>query len=374
MDKLAADVDDLCVKCSPADRDALREKFDRLQQDFDRVALQAGQRLDVCGQWTDYNDAHTTITDRIKALQKRLESKDLSSAEIDAISGELTELQSKLQELERRRGRLESAASEAGAVVKNSSNKQAVQPKSQLQQLQTALTRTRSLIDERRGKLDELGKLADKFAESRDSLKSTLSKIGNDVNRVRPAGTSADALRGAAKQLADLDQALQDTNLQRAELVDLAGRISSLDRSQETRVTNDVQSIEDQWNSAANSITAMQGHYSNVLSLWKHYTDTAALVKKEISTVETTVNNAEQPVSQLAAKKRLTQLQTAEQELLSHQRQTDQLTTRGQQLATELKLIPGANADVITNEVEPLLRSWNGLLKVRFTLFTATSC
>ncbi len=324
MDKLSADVDNLCVKCSPAERDALRERFERMQQDFDRVASQVGQRLDICEQWTDYNDAHKTIVDRMKALQKRLESRDLSPAEIDSISRELTELQSKLQELERKRSRLDSAASEADTVVKDSASKQAVQTKLQLQQLQTALSRTRSLIDERRGKLDELGKLKEKFSDRRNSLKSALTDVGNEVNRIRPAGTNADALKASVKQLADLDRALQERNLQRADLVDIAGRIASLDRSQELKVSSDVQSIEDQWNSVTNSIMALQGHYSSALSLWKHYADAAAIVKKEISTVEAVVNRPDQPDSLQAAKKRLTQLRAAEQEMMSHQRHVDQ--------------------------------------------------
>jgi myosin heavy subunit len=369
MEKLSNDVDDLCVKCSPAERSALRERFERMQQDFDRVAVQVSQRLEVCAEWTDYNDAHKTITDRMKALQKRLESHDLSPAEVEAISAELTELQSKLQELERKRSRLDSSTSKAETVVKDSASKQAVQTKTQLQNLQAAMMKTRNMVDERRGKLDELGKLTDKFGDKRDSLKAILTDIDSEVKTVQPAETSVDALKVSAKQLSDLDHALQSQNLQRAELHDLAGRISSLDRSQEPKVMDDVRAVEAQWNTLMNGIMSLQGHYGGALSLWKQYADAAAVVKKELTAIESVANAGVQLDSQLATKKQLAAVRSAEQEMMSHQRHLDQMSARGQQLASELKQVPGASADVVLNEVEAMTTSWGALMKVFLSFY-----
>ena len=363
-EKLAADVEDLCTKLSPAERDALRERFAVLQQDFDKVENQINQRLDVCEQWSDYNDAQKAILGRIKTLQQKLESSDLTSAEIDAINSELAELQDKLQDLDAKRRGFDNLSSESETIVKDSASKQLVQTKSQFQNLQAAMMKTQNLIDERKGRLDELGKLSDKYADKQESLKTILANIEQETEKCESKQTSIEDLKTAAKRLVDLDQALQAQNIQRLEMHELASRMVALDHSQEPSVSNELQAVDGQWNTLVSSITVLQSHYNNAITMWKQYNDSVSSVKKELSAVDAVMSSQDPLDNQQSARQRLAQIKTAEQEMISHQRHLDQMNSKGQQLAAELRQLPGADTEVITGELETTNQMWNNSLKV----------
>ncbi len=265
----------------------LSQQHDELGQRYARLLDALQQRVGLARSWAQYQAVHQRTASRAREIQRRLEADDLTPEEAEALMRELQELCEGLDEWEAKKKELEGLVAGSDTTLKDRGSQRRLHFAAEMQALSGTLARTKTLLEQKQGRLDEISsqwqELERMEKELTSQLESTQTQLDTQTIGDSATVTSITELPEKVREIQqDLDS---DYGPKLQEFQELARALMAADRTGAGRASRSQEAVETQWESVHEALGARFAACGKAAATWQEYTHARAAVTRALDHV-----------------------------------------------------------------------------------------